>query len=274
MGDDEPAVQGPQLETVPEATQQQKLSWEKELLGIYLSEHPFAKPASELAQLLDCTIVELNAEFAGRDLVIGGVVTGMRTLNTKDGRAFLAAEIEDQTGSIEVTVWPETYEATRDLWVDGNVLVVNVRIKQRDDRLSVAVNRAVVYGEGPFDPASVLPDLSAPQTPDYRRYGNGRGKPNGNGKPRASDSNGPTYATKPSLLRIVIDETDDPDSDNERLRALISAINESTGAQPARLSIRQRDGEEVDLELPAVSVSPELTRLLTDIVGPWGTVHA
>ncbi|MEX1195724.1 MAG: DNA polymerase III subunit alpha [Dehalococcoidia bacterium] len=284
MGDDEPAVQGPQLESVPPATKPQKLAWEKELLGIYLSEHPFANAAAGLGQLLDCTIVELNAEFAGRDVIIGGVVTGARSLTTKDGRAFLAAEIEDQTGSIEVTVWPETYEMTRDLWTDGNVLVINARVKQRDDRLSVAVNRAVPYSEDSFDPASILPDLSTPQAPEFRRYGNGRpngnsktngsGKSNGNGKPRASDGNGNGYTAKPATLRIVIDETDDADGDSERLRALIAAVRESTGAIPARLSIRQRDGEEVDLELPGVSVSPELTRLLSDIVGPWGNVYA
>ena len=75
-----------------------------------------ATPRQELRQLLTCSIVELNAELAGRDVIIGGIIAGMRTLNTKDGRAFLAVEIEDQTGSIEVTVWPETYEQTRELW--------------------------------------------------------------------------------------------------------------------------------------------------------------
>ena len=77
----------------------------------------------------------------------------------------------------------------------------------------------------------------------------------------------------PSQLKIVIDETDDPDGDAERMRALIAAVRENSGTQTARLSVRQRDGEEVDLELPAVSPSPELTRRLSDIIGPWGAVY-
>ncbi|HUF53486.1 MAG TPA: DNA polymerase III subunit alpha [Dehalococcoidia bacterium] len=287
MGDDEPAVQGPQLEPVREATQQQKLTWEKELLGIYLSEHPFADAAEKLSALLDCSIVELSSEFAGRDVTIGGVITSTRSLNTRDGRSFLAAEIEDQTGSIEITVWPETLEATHDLWTAGTVLVVNARVKQRDDRLSVAVNKAVVYEpDQRFDPASVLPDYSQPQTPDRFRYrrkpangNNGNGNSNGRST-EASDTNGAAPANgngaspapRPTPLRIVIEETDDADGDSERLRALIAAVNESTGSQAARLSIRQTNGEEVDLELPAVSLSPELTRRLADIVGPWGHV--
>ncbi|HEY5625754.1 MAG TPA: OB-fold nucleic acid binding domain-containing protein, partial [Dehalococcoidia bacterium] len=198
------------------------------------------------------------------------------------------ATIEDQTGGIEVTVWPETLEATRDLWVDGNVLIISARVKQRDDRLSVAVNRAAPYTEGqPFDPSSVLPDLSAPQTPDYIRYGkrrsNSNGRKNGDARPQGDErangnggENGNREAPPPpppTQLKIVIDETDDADGDAERMRALIEAVRESTGTQTARLSVRQRDGEEVDLELPAVSPSPELTRRLSEIIGPWGAVY-
>src|ERR1700693_3383497 len=51
------AVQGQQLESGAAATQQQHLSWEKELLGIYLSEHPFAHAAERLASVLTCSIV-------------------------------------------------------------------------------------------------------------------------------------------------------------------------------------------------------------------------
>jgi DNA polymerase-3 subunit alpha len=292
MDDDEPAVQGPQLEDVKEATQQQKLNWEKELLGIYLSEHPFADAAEKLKELLTCFVVDLNADFAGRDITIGGVVTGTRSLMTRDGRSFLAAEIEDQTGSIEITIWPEMYEQTGEIWETGTVVVVNARVKQRDDRLSVAVNKVAVYNRGErFDPSSVLPDLSQAQTSERFRYrrkpANGNGKANGNGvdasntdsgtRPNGnratngeSTDNGGSVATAP--LRIVMEETDDPDGDNERIRALISAINESSGSQTALLSIRQQNGEEVDLELPAVTPSPELARRLTDIVGPWGHV--
>jgi DNA polymerase-3 subunit alpha len=277
LDDAEPALKGPQLEDVPEATKQQRLTWEKELLGIYLSEHPFARASEELSALLDCNLVALTAEFAGGDVIIGGVVTGIRTLMTKDGRSFIAATLEDQTGGVEVTVWPETLEATRDLWVDGQVLIISARVKQRDDRLSVAVNRAAPYIEGsPFDPSSVLPDLSAPQTPDYQRYGRGRrkggGRSNGGNGAKGSE-NGNGKSPPPAQLKIVIDETDDADGDAERLRALIAAVRESSGTQTARLSVRQRDGEEVALELPAVSPSPELTRRLSEIIGPWGAVY-
>ena len=66
------------------------LAWEKELLGIWLSEHPFTHAAESLAHL-SCGIVEVNAEFIGAVVIIGGIVASIRRLNTKDGRTFLAA---------------------------------------------------------------------------------------------------------------------------------------------------------------------------------------
>jgi len=218
--------------------------------------------------VLTCSIVELNAEMAGRDTIIGGLVAGTRSLNTKDGRTFIAAEIEDLTGSIEVTVWPETYEQTRDIWTEGNIIVAAVRIRENNDRLQVAVQRAHVFSDS-FDPAGLLAEPAPREGPNgrgayFRKNGNGGNGKNGNGKPKPAQPQ----------LRIVLDETDDPDSDQERLKGLIDAIRDYSGADPVRLQIRQSNGAEVEMELPSARYCPELTRLLGDIVGPWGNVFA
>ena len=267
---EQPAVAGPQLEAVQEAPQQQKLAWEKELLGVYLSEHPFARAAAELRTYLTCGIVELTAEMSGRDVVIGGVVQEARLRATKDGRTFLAADIEDHTGSMEVMVWPETYEGTRELWEIGNIVVCNVRVKLRDDeRLSISVNRVVLYGDEAFDPSALVVESSGSGgNGGYRRNGEGRGgRGNGNGGPKPA-------ANGPDLLRIVLEETDDAEGDHERLRALVNTLREYGGEGGVRLSIRQRDGEEVEMELPNARRCPELTAQLSQIVGPWGFVGA
>ncbi|HET8945022.1 MAG TPA: DNA polymerase III subunit alpha [Dehalococcoidia bacterium] len=267
---EQPAVAGPQLEAVQEAPQQQKLAWEKELLGVYLSEHPFARAAAELRTYLTCGIVELTEEMSGRDVVIGGVVQEARLRATKDGRTFLAADIEDHTGSMEVMVWPETYEGTRELWEIGNIVVCNVRVKQRDDdRLSISVNRVVLYGDEAFDPSAlVLESSGGGGNGGFRRNGEGRGgRGNGNG--------GAKPAVKgPDLLRIVLEETEDAEGDHERLRALVNTLRDYGGEIGVRLSIRQRDGEEVEMELPSARQCPELTAQLSQIVGPWGFVGA
>ncbi|MEE8369213.1 MAG: DNA polymerase III subunit alpha, partial [Dehalococcoidia bacterium] len=262
------SLSGLQLEAVPEMPQQEKLTWEKELLGIYLSEHPFAQASREMKPHLSCGLVDVSAEMAGRDLVLGGIVTGTRSLTTRDSRLFLAAEIEDLTGSLEVTVWPETYEQTRELWQTGNLVVISVRVRSRDDRLQISVQKAVLYGEGQFDPAALV-GSNGGRGP--RRHNGGRGG-GGNGRsvpPPATPSGGP--------LRILLEETEDVEGDQERLRALMNALREYSGEDysgedEVRLAIRQRDGEEVELELPRARQCPELSQRLGEIVGPWGQI--
>ncbi len=269
---DQPAVAGPELENAREAPQQQKLAWEKELLGVYLSEHPFARAAEELRTYLTCGIIELTAEMSGRDVVIGGVVQEARLRSTKDGRTFLSADIEDHTGSVEVTVWPETYEGTKELWELGNIVVCSARVKDRDDRLSISVNRVALYGDEAFDPSALIVE----QPPGG---GNGGGYRR-NAEPRAGRGNGSADA-KPSaktngaaFLRIVLEETDDAEGDHERLRALVNTLRDYGGEIGVRLSIRQQDGEEVEMELPSARQCPELTAQLSQIVGPWGFIGA
>lgn len=263
----QPSLGGLQLDDA-ETPQSQRLAWEKELLGVYVSEHPFARVAQALEPHLSCRLAEVSAEMAGRDVVLGGTVVGIRSLSTRDGRPFLAATIEDETGgSLEITVWPETYEETRELWQVGTPVVAAVRVRSRDERLQLSVQKAVAYVEGEFDAAA----LTVP-----RRNGNGAGNPGRAGREqganrRSAPANGPpSPAGQP--LRIVLEETDDHEGDQERLRSLVNALQEYAGDGLVQLSIRQRDGERVDLELPRARYCPELERRLGEIVGPWGHV--
>jgi DNA polymerase-3 subunit alpha len=216
-------------------------------------------------------MVEMNADLSGRDVIIGGVVAGTRTLSTRDGRAFLAAEIEDMTGSLEVTVWPETWEQTRDLWQPGNIVVTNVRVKARDERLQVSVQKAALYNDEAFDAGALLTTNDSPNGNGYRR------NPNGNGGYRPKQPAPPPVAAPApdtSGLRIILEETDDEDGDQERLHALVTTLSDYSGEGAVRLAIRQRDGEQIEMELPPARYCPELTQRLGDIIGPWGTVGA
>jgi DNA polymerase-3 subunit alpha len=252
---------GPALDD-EETPQSQRLAWEKELLGVYVSEHPFQRAAKELEPHLTCRLAEVSPEMANRNVVLGGTIIGIRSLSTRAGRPFLAVTIEDETaGSQEIAVWPDVYEQTREMWEMGAPVVAAVRVRMRDDRLQLGVQKAVAYVEGDFDPSA----LAVP-----RRNGNG-----GNGarnREQGTGQLGPAPDNGPQPLRIVLEETDDNEGDHERLRSLVNALQEYAGEGLVQLSIRQRDGEQVEMELPRVRYCPELTQRLGDIVGPWGTV--
>jgi hypothetical protein len=122
--------------------------------------------------------------------------------------------------------------------------------------------------EGEFDPAS----LAVP-----RGNGNGNRWKNSNraGGERGATPNANSVPNNgPERLRIFLEETDDREEDEERLRSLVNALREYEGEGAVHLSIQQRDGEQVEMELPRARYCPELEQRLGQIVGPWGTVGA
>ena len=253
------------MEEVP-VPQSRRLAWEKELLGIYVSEHPFSRAAEELAPYLSCSLADLSPEKSGRELVLAGFVAHTRTLVTRDGRAFCAAELEDLSGSAEVTVWPDVYEQTKNLWRHGSIVVAKVRARERgEDRLQLSVQRAVAYKEGEFDPQELGLEARAPRPahPQPQPLPSAGGRP-ASRRPRRA---GPA-------LRILLQETDDTQADQERLRQVIMLLRDYPGEDDVTLSIRQQDGEEVDLALPRARVCPELLSRLRAVVGPSGKVDA
>jgi DNA polymerase-3 subunit alpha len=135
-----------ELEIVAEQTGE-KLAWERELLGVYVSEHPFRRVHPALAGRISAVVTEITAEMAGRELTIAGMVTAVRPLLTRAGRSFVAAIVEDLSGSLEVTCWPDTYERTRDHWQPGRILLLAVKVRARDERLDVTVTDAWAWDE-------------------------------------------------------------------------------------------------------------------------------
>jgi len=133
----------PALELIEgDASKAEMLSWEKELLGVYVSEHPFSSAAATTSKHVSALVIEITAELDGREVVIAGMVNGVRHLATKQGKPFIAVMIEDLSGTAEVTVWSDVYEPTRELWQPGNILLMLVRVRERNDRLQASVQQA------------------------------------------------------------------------------------------------------------------------------------
>ncbi|HEX7524749.1 MAG TPA: DNA polymerase III subunit alpha, partial [Gaiellaceae bacterium] len=136
MFGDSVATPLPSLDLVEaEVSKAEMLSWERELLGVYVSEHPFTSAAVTVAKHTSALVSEITPELDGREVVIAGMVNAIRPLTTKAGKTFVAVTIEDLSGSAEVTVWPDVYDPTREIWQPGNILLMLVRVRERNDRL-------------------------------------------------------------------------------------------------------------------------------------------
>ncbi|MBP9732224.1 MAG: hypothetical protein KBD29_02070, partial [Candidatus Magasanikbacteria bacterium] len=125
----------------PEATLDQKLKWEKDLLGIYLSSHPFAYYESQMKGKL-VTLAEIDGYTRDTWVVVGGVVGALKKKITKKGSIMMFATLEDTTGLMELLVFPKTYETTKDLWVDGKILCVVGKTPKEDGDNKIFVEKA------------------------------------------------------------------------------------------------------------------------------------
>ncbi|HUZ88832.1 MAG TPA: DNA polymerase III subunit alpha [Candidatus Acidoferrales bacterium] len=107
---------------------EEKLRSEKELLGLYLSDHPLNRIEAEMAALVDSQTVEITSELAGSEVRVGGLVTEVRRAVTKRGQIMAYVTIEDLTGSLELTLFPSAWDRYRQLLEPDQVVVVQGKV--------------------------------------------------------------------------------------------------------------------------------------------------
>jgi DNA polymerase-3 subunit alpha len=116
----EPASLEAPLPAATEVPVRERLRWEKELLGLYLSDHPLGEVAERIGRFVTAYSGELKDEsLDGQRIVVGGVVTGVRTVITKARSTMAVATLEDLQGPVEVVIFPKLYEQTAPTWQEA-----------------------------------------------------------------------------------------------------------------------------------------------------------
>src|SRR4029079_19247569 len=136
------------LPTATEVPVRERLRWEEELLGLYLSEHPMGEVAEQVGRYVNAYSGDLRDEsLDGQRVVVGGIVTGIRTVITKRQETMAIATLEDLQGSIEVVVFPRTFETTRPVWRDGSILLVTGRVDHKGEEVSLLADLVADWDE-------------------------------------------------------------------------------------------------------------------------------
>jgi DNA polymerase III subunit alpha len=118
----------------------EQLQWERELLGIYLSQHPL----DAYETLLDEQTVPLNTllpDHDGKSVAIGGAVMETREITTKNGQKMAFVKIADKYGELEIILFPNIYQQTAGIWERDRVILVKGKIncKDRDGQIGQEV---------------------------------------------------------------------------------------------------------------------------------------
>jgi DNA polymerase-3 subunit alpha len=150
-GDDGPGF-SVQVPDVPDWDKKQRLQFEREMLGLYVSDHPLSGLEHVLSAAADVSIATLNADEArpdGSTVVVAGLVTSLQRKMSKQGNPWAAVTLEDMEGSVEIMFFGETYLAYSTVLAEDAVIVVRGRVRRRDDAMQLQAMEVS------------LPDLSA-----------------------------------------------------------------------------------------------------------------
>ncbi|MFH1598346.1 MAG: DNA polymerase III subunit alpha [Patescibacteria group bacterium] len=124
------------LEKAEPAPKKQRLLWEKEFVGLYISEHPLA----EYAEYLNKTATPLNSiegTYINRRVKVGGIITQIKKIITRSSEPMLFVRIEDTSGRIEVLVFPSILKNNPTIWQEDKVVLINGKLSDKDGELKI-----------------------------------------------------------------------------------------------------------------------------------------
>jgi len=133
-------------DTFPEVTEMplaEMLKYEKELLGVYLTDHPIKNLTKNIESQLTHKIISLSVNSAGQRVVLAGIIASVRLVNTKKNNSRMAfASLEDETCAVDLVIFPRLYKDTQELWQEDTPILITGRADDREDTLSVIVEEA------------------------------------------------------------------------------------------------------------------------------------
>ncbi len=126
--------------TIPEWPVNQKLSFEREALGFYISGHPLEKFKWDLKRLGALSTADVKVKKA-KEVRVGGVITALKLKNTKKGDRYASFALEDWLGTIDSLVWPDTYRKIQHLIVPDEPVMVSGRADVTEERCVLVIDK-------------------------------------------------------------------------------------------------------------------------------------
>ncbi len=167
------------LPPIADIPRREILAWEKDLIGAYISEHPLSRVWPDLEGSITALTGQIDESMAEQNVTVAGMVGSIRQITTRKGDPMAFAQLEDLQGTIEVVIFPQVWEKTRELWQAERIVVVHGRVSLRGREPSIIVESAtnevtkvtpVAHDEPPWSDAGpeASSSYSAPQASSPR----------------------------------------------------------------------------------------------------------
>ncbi|MCK4592634.1 DNA polymerase III subunit alpha [Candidatus Parcubacteria bacterium] len=233
LGSSENDINKLQLADTDPIDKTEKMAWEKELLGLYVSDHPLKDYSSYLRNNFKST-KDLTKEEVNQIVKVGGIITKIQKIITKSGKAMVFAIIEDLTGKIEVLVFPKLLESNQEIWEEGNIVSIKGKLSDKDgvfkllceEIRKIDLNEAKKYSEE----NEIKEDISENNNQDYRLLENNAGIIKDDGEKYSADKN---------IIEITV-----PKENSKEILQKLSDILKSapTGNCEVYISVPSSDG--------------------------------
>lgn len=127
---------------VPPAEMRVYLEWEKSLLGIYLTGHPL-KEIEGILPHVATPISRISESDTGNNARVGGIISELRAINTKNNEQMAFVKLEDKTGTIEIVVFPRTWSEIKIFAKTDRYIIVDGRVDTRDGSPKIIASRVL-----------------------------------------------------------------------------------------------------------------------------------
>ncbi|MFA6386153.1 MAG: DNA polymerase III subunit alpha [Candidatus Paceibacterota bacterium] len=128
------------LEEAPEASLQEKLTWEKDLLGLYVSGHPldnYKEKIDKFGTLIKKVKEELKVNTP---VTIAAIIDDIRIVTTKSNNRMAFVKISDSTGTIDAVIFNKLFEASKDLLVKDTIIALQGKVTERNGEKSIMID--------------------------------------------------------------------------------------------------------------------------------------
>ena len=256
-------IQPPPL---PEWKYAQKLAYEKEVTGIYISGHPMMEYAQKVEGLTYNTAIfappeddeaaDRQAELDGTYMTLGGILSNVRTKATRDGKRMAYATLEDMQGTVELLFFPKTFEQYRGMLLEDQAVLVHGRASIQEERDPAFIVAEIAALSGDQDHVERLMQM------DRGKIGRMREIPRGEDLPLYSPQEHTAFPsqTTPSAYKLWIRIKR---FDNEFLMlGILGMLQKHPGNVPV-YAVSVQTGERIRLRVQT-DASPALLAELTD----------
>ncbi len=129
------------------ASKREKLNWEKELLGLYITSHPI-EDVKKLIEKKAFPISKITQALTGKIVRIGGVISSIKKIVTKNGQPMLFTKIEDDQSNVEVVVFPTIIEKYPEVFQENKIVMIRGRVDNKDGVPKIICQEAEEIMEG------------------------------------------------------------------------------------------------------------------------------